>query len=337
MRWDHLGLADRSRTSARIVQCRCCGLVYVDPRLREAETSVAYEREDYGFVRSHLADAAVDGRSHADRVLDEIATFRRAGSLVDVGCATGDFLIAARARGWRASGVEVSADAVGVARARGLEVALGTLADAPLADASVDVITMLDVIEHLPDPLAELRRIRRILRPGGLIVVETPNWRSVYRRLLGKRWAALQPHLHILYFDRTTVTRALRAAGFQPLRETTEIVALASPEASRRGLGAAWPRAIIRDAIVRALFMRPPGRLDHLFLRIGPAARARDGSFKAIREARVGGDVGSSPRRPLSKLVRWLNWPADRLFLRLGMGEQLRIVARAEASAESGR
>ena len=329
---DELSLRERSRLRWTIVRCRTCALVYVNPRLGTRQASAIYEEKTYGFVRSQLADAFVDGKTHAMRLLDELESICPAGTLLDIGCATGDFLQTARERGWEARGVELSPSAAAVAERRGFDVAMGTLADARLPAGSFDVVTILDVIEHLTDPLAELREIYRVLRPGGLVVVETPNWNSIYRLLLRQRWAALQPRLHLLYFSRRTLSRMLERAGFDIMRSTTEIVALFSPEAAARGLGPALLRGIGRDLVARLLLASPSGPLDKLFLRIGPARRmdsAFGGSNGVIDSAEVtNGATAPVKRSRWTTLLRWLNRPTDCLFLKLGMGEQLRLYGR---------
>lgn len=329
---EELSLRQRSRLRWSVVQCRRCALVYVNPRLNSRSAGEIYQDETYGFVRSHLADGFVDGRPHAVRVLDELASLRAAGRLLDIGCGTGDLLVAARERGWETSGVELSPHAAAIARQRGLDVTVGTVGAARFPARSFDVVAILDVVEHLPDPLAELSEIYRLLRPGGLAVVETPNWNSIYRRLLRQRWAALQPRVHLLYFDRRTLSRLLERAGFEVVRARTEIVALVSPEAAARGLGPALLRGIARDVIVRWLLSRGPGRLERLFLRIGPARRvdASRGGFQGAGHS-PSSDTDTAAVIRTGKgiaLLRWLNWPTDRLFLKLGMGEQLRLYAR---------
>jgi SAM-dependent methyltransferase len=295
-------------------------------------TEDVYQGEAYGFIRSPRTDAFVDGTPHAVRILRELEANTLPGRLLDVGCATGDFLVAAQERGWAAQGVELSGHAAGVARRRRVDVRVGTLRNARFPDAAFDVVTMLDVIEHLNDPMAELRETRRVLRPGGIICVETPNWDSIYRRVLGRRWAALQPRLHLLYFDRTTLREALSRAGFQVVRSLTEIVALLSPEGLARGLGPSSARSLLRDLLLRQLLRLPSRRLDQFFLRIGPAARinAAAGSFKQLAASdAIPVQTSSSP--PSGRAVvalRTANAPLDRLFVKLGMGEQLRVHAR---------
>jgi SAM-dependent methyltransferase len=337
VRFDDVSLASRSRKTWMIVRCHRCGLVQVDPAEVDPRPATVYADDEYGFARSRLADELIDGRSHAARVLDELAPFLADGRLLDVGCGTGDFLIESRGRGWDVSGVEMSPDAVRVARGRGLAVTVGTLRDAQLPDAAFDCVVLLDVIEHLTDPLAEMREIRRVLRPGGIVVVETPNWRSLYRRLLRHRWAALQPRIHLLYFDESTLRRALVEACFEPLSASTEIVSLLSPEAARRGLGPRLALGMARDLIVRWRLRRPPSRLDRWLLEIGPAHRIdrAAGSYRAAAEATTlqPGEPSETTdtSRPswLTRLLRRVNGPVDRAVVRRGMGEQLRMLGRA--------
>lgn len=333
LRVDELTLGRRSSVSWPIVRCRACGLVRVDPQPVLDATRDIYEGDAYGFVRSSQADDfGGDGIPHAQRVLAELESPSRGGRLLDVGCATGDFLLAARERGWQPVGVELSGHAAAAGRRRGLDVRVGTLAEANFGPASFDAVTMLDVIEHLSDPLAELREVHRVLRPGGILCLETPNWDSVYRRLLRRRWAALQPRLHLLYFDRRTAAEMLRRAGFGPVVTRTEIVALFSPEGSTRGFGPALIRGLLRDAVVRVLLRLGPGPWDRFFLRIGPAAKANAaaGSFKLLASTdHVPNGRRGTPRSTTRVAVlRAINRPLDLLCLKLGMGEQLRIHAR---------
>lgn len=326
---DELSLRSRSRTRWRIVRCRNCGLVYVNPRARQ-DPEAGYTDDEYGFARSHLADLGTDGRPHALRVLDDLGR-EPPGRLLDVGCATGEFLLEARRRGWDTFGVEMSPYAAAVARRRGLDVRVGSLSDARLPPGGFDAVTLLDVIEHLRDPKAELREIHRLMKAGGRLIVETPNWRSIYRVLLRGRWAALQPRLHLLYFDAWTLGRLLQSSGFEVGSVRTEIVSLASAEASRRGLGLPWVKGVARDLVVRWRLGRPPGRIDDLLLRVGPAARVEKGrgSFKRMSMGAEDDAVDERGRQGTGAgaLLRAVNWPTDRLFTHLGRGEQLRVTA----------
>jgi 2-polyprenyl-3-methyl-5-hydroxy-6-metoxy-1,4-benzoquinol methylase len=119
--------------------------------------------------------------------------------LLDVGCGSGDFLARMRDRGWSVVGVEPDPVAAEGARQRGLDVHDGMLADAAFTDDSFDAIVLSHVIEHVHDPIALLRECGRALRPGGTLVLFTPNLTSVGHRRFGADWRGLEPprHLHI--------------------------------------------------------------------------------------------------------------------------------------------
>ena len=232
-----------------VVRCRQCDLVYLNPRLSATAVESAYtvvadqryldEREGrvHTFGRAldeleSVARALVAGES-ADRLvgvgveLDAVppagTTASQNGSvghgggrgrLLDVGCHIGVFLELAAARGWLAEGVEPSRWASELARARGLRVTRGTLRGAALPSAAFDVVTIWDVIEHFPDPVAELREVHRLLRPGGLVGITTMNVDSPVARLLGRRWPWLM-QMHLYYFSVRTLSAMLERCGFQ--------------------------------------------------------------------------------------------------------------------------
>ncbi len=138
------------------------------------------------------------------------------GQLLDVGCGAGHFLDEMRgARGWQVRGVEPSAGAAQAAQDRGLDVYPGDLAAAGFPDGAFDAVTLWDVVEHLHDPQAVLSEVRRILRPGGALVLRTPSVDSLDARVFGSYWAGLDSPRHIAVFSCRTLARLLAAAGFR--------------------------------------------------------------------------------------------------------------------------
>lgn len=141
--------------------------------------------------------------------------------LLEVGCASGAVLEAAAARGWSVQGVEYSADAADEARAHGVPVVLGGIADARLPDAAFDVVFLGDVLEHVPDPAATLREVARVLAPGGAFALRGPMaTNSLARRLglavmdaLGKRLFLREPPYHLWEFEPDTLTKLARVSG----------------------------------------------------------------------------------------------------------------------------
>ena len=134
------------------------------------------------------------------------------GKLLDVGAATGFFVALARERGFDARGVELSEYAASLGRQKGLDIETGTLAD---STGTYDAITMLDVIEHLPDPRADLKRAYALLRPGGVLVINTPDVGSLIARAFGLHWHLIVPPEHLYYFDRKNLCALLEETGFR--------------------------------------------------------------------------------------------------------------------------
>jgi len=209
----------------RIVRCGRCELVFVDGArdLQDLDHfyGATYFRGDdnavYGY-RDYTADPSIHLKnSEALLSVIEGAATLPGRVLLDVGCAHGFFLRAARARGWEPHGVDISADAVEYARRDlGLAVTRGNIDDSPLAPSSVDVVTLIGTIEHLTDPMRTLRSAARLLRSGGVLAVTTPD---IEGRLGYFSW---KPPEHLFYFSARTLSRLLDEAGFAVERRRIE-------------------------------------------------------------------------------------------------------------------
>lgn len=205
-----------------VARCSDCGLVYASPRpaaaaLKETVYDEGYFNAEKGFgLAGHFDRGGAEARRRAGELLAWVEKRAPAGGLLDVGCAGGFFLETAARRGWKASGIEISAAAAAHARNElGLDVAEGDFASADFRDASFDVITMFDVVEHLPSPVDDLKRAHSLLRHGGRLFLVTPNFDSLARRAHGAAWGLLEPEHHLFYFNRKTLRAAVEAAGFK--------------------------------------------------------------------------------------------------------------------------
>ena len=217
----------------RIARCSGCGLAYLNPRPAVAELPRLYGA-DY-FTRD-ISDAAEDlwrltpaeetaRVAVQSRRLDLIERFAlRRGRLLDVGCGPGYVLAQARARGWQVRGRELSEWACRYARERlGLDVRPGTIADETRDDGLYDVIALYHTLEHLPDPLPALERARALLRPGGRLVIEVPNYGGLDARMFGDRWEGLRLPYHLTHFEPATLRRLAERAGFRVLALETDL------------------------------------------------------------------------------------------------------------------
>ena len=248
----YAGLVDRADRTApgvwTLMRCGGCSSAYLDPRptpdtielaYREYYTHVAATASATGWFRRALANDyrrarwgyGEGPRIPGGRLIPRLAPLRGAlvdreirhlparpgGRLLDVGCGNGHFLAQIAALGWRAEGVDPDPAGVAAARAAGLRVRQGTLADFDDEHAGAfDVVTLSHVIEHLHEPRTELTRIRRLLRPGGLLWIATPNLEGLGHRRYGPAWVHLDPPRHLVLFTRDSLEELLRQTGFAP-------------------------------------------------------------------------------------------------------------------------
>jgi len=204
-----------------MVACRGCGAVYVGEDPAAIDFDALYGESYYtGGSDAVFADYVgqeAARRAHARRklaVLRHLAPrIPRAGRLLDIGCAAGFFLAEARAF-YDVQGVELSSWSSAYARERlGLPVHTGTLQDAKLPADDFDVVTLWDVIEHVPDPVPLLAEAARVLKPGGRLVLSTGDWGSAYAQSKGADWHLMTPPWHLTMFSRATLQRAAQRAG----------------------------------------------------------------------------------------------------------------------------
>lgn len=204
---------------ALIVRCGVCGLVR--QKTRPVAASALYDAAYYatdnpkGGYANYFLDADVNRRTFRRRLQALERRLGRKGRLLDVGCALGDFVLEAQAAGWDAEGVEVSAFAGTEAQKRGAKVRVGRLEEMRLPQATFDVITLYDTVEHVTDPIAMLRDVTRLLTPGGFVHLVTPNVGGLQAKLLGRHWYHYKPGEHLYYFAPDTLRDAVGRAGLR--------------------------------------------------------------------------------------------------------------------------
>lgn len=147
------------------------------------------------------------------------------GRLLEVGCGNGRQLERLGEAGWDVEGIDFDPNAVDRARELGLRVRVGELAAAEYPESAFDAIILSHVIEHVENPVGLLSECRRILKPGGQLVIATPNANALGHRWFGRAWLGLEPPRHLVVFTPRALTEAARAAGFEaPSVETKSIV-----------------------------------------------------------------------------------------------------------------
>ena len=213
-----------------IIRCGGCGLVYAEGR-KDAEFLKGLYDEGYydgrykGGYRGYAAQREEGVRKSASKieVLERFVPSK--GRVLDVGCATGLFLEAARQAGWEVQGVEHSPFASEEARHQGLDVFTGTLKDAAYPEGRFDAVTFWGVIGHVNDPSGNVREACRVLKPGGLLFIHTPNEEvfSEANKYKGAGW--YRAPLQLYFWSEPTLGELLRRSGFeriQNLRQRTE-------------------------------------------------------------------------------------------------------------------
>ena len=229
-----------------LVKCQQCGLVYQTPR--PADLSPYYEGDYMCFGGSSKPfkfqpltqrkrafqpnpDIEFYGSAYSyGEIVNAVVAGRHQGRLLDVGCGPGDFLYAAQQLGWEVVGVEPNPGAAQRAQARlsskpasvasvasqsNGTVVTGFLQAGMLPDASFDLVTLWHVIEHLDDPVQTMREAHRLLKPGGLCIVQTPRLGSLESALFGPVWSGLDSPRHLTIFSRATLFGVMQKAGFQ--------------------------------------------------------------------------------------------------------------------------
>jgi SAM-dependent methyltransferase len=243
-------------TGGDILRCASCGTHQVAPRPSSEELAKLYTADYYeGFIAGPgIAGGTTEVSSVLQERLVEIEHRVKKGRLLDVGCGFGFFVKYAVDRGWDASGLEVSAWAANEGRRlNNVVIHLAELEEAPFESESLDVIHSNHVFEHLLDPVSTMASARRLLRPGGLLVVEVPQELKyplsdrVFRGLHPELYRSAPPAVthHLTFFTVGGLRSAAQRAGFRVERVAT--VRHFRTDESRIPLGVAAKRLLYRS------------------------------------------------------------------------------------------
>lgn len=212
-------------------RCPRCGTLFTAILPLEAE------QEDYYDAYYH--EGSPRPPPFVDRQLDalvrQLEEWRLRNRWLDVGCGEGGLLRAASRAGWQVTGTEVAPRQVALLTEEGLDVRLGELADSDLESASFDVVTLVEVVEHVRDPGALIPAASRLLRPGGALYLSTPNGRGLAARVVGLRWSAVSPVEHLQLLSVRGLHTLLGDSGLSPLRVRTHGLNPSDIAASARG------------------------------------------------------------------------------------------------------
>ena len=223
----------------RIVQDPTYGYRHLDPIPGQEELQVFYESRYYHLIRKGVRTSELqrlmEGGAAAERerrwlraglhtdIVELLQKTAKGKRLLEIGCGTGDFLAFARENGFQVVGIEPSAEAVERAVANGLTVHATTLENfcgqsSPGETGKFDAVVMLNVLEHVPDPVTTLQQCRRLLNPEGVVVIRVPNdfseiQEAAKAQIQSREWWVAVPD-HINYFNLQSLCALLKGVGF---------------------------------------------------------------------------------------------------------------------------
>jgi 2-polyprenyl-3-methyl-5-hydroxy-6-metoxy-1,4-benzoquinol methylase len=207
------------KNKIKLYRCSSCGFIFVWPLLKEYLG--IYEEECFSGKNNDTGYADYEGdreimiqnfKAYLERI-NKIS--KGSGRLLDVGSATGHFMEIAKKQGWNVFGMEISDYAAGIGRRKGLEIKTGNFEDFDYPNASFDVVTFLDILEHFMNPELAIGKAARILKSGGILVINTPNTDSLLAKVFGKNWHLIAPPGHLSYFNRSNLEKILEKNGLK--------------------------------------------------------------------------------------------------------------------------
>ena len=183
------------------------------------EKAVLRTKYGYSHLRSKIPDWL--GKAAGLFLYKDSTPFNNKGKLLDIGCGGGKYLRSMKDLGWDVEGVEFNSGAVQTCRDMGLKVHQGELIDAPLEENAFDVVTARHVIEHIPNPSSFVVEIFRILKPGGIMILRTPNSMALGRSWFGTNWFANDVPRHLILFSPKNLELLAKKAGFNQFKSET--------------------------------------------------------------------------------------------------------------------
>jgi len=212
--WQFLYFTTGAYKDLSIYECKTCGLKAQFPRV---EQSMLYEADYYqGKAEYTYIDERETERFHKyvwDARLRNIQKFIPTGTFLDVGSSFGGFLRAAQKKGYKVQGVEISSYASLFAKDSGIPTVNCSLLETKFAPDSFDVITLIEVIEHLENPKLVFQELTRILKPGGLLLLQTANFEGWQAKDAGPSYHYYMPG-HLFYYSNSVLKKILTPLGF---------------------------------------------------------------------------------------------------------------------------
>lgn len=206
--------------SYRWLQCQHCGLVHLDPLPSGDILALAYPPTYHAYSRrkSKITQGLIDrlAKKTAQRYANYLPS---GGAVLDIGCASGELLSMIGELGdYRLFGVEYDPESAKIAESSGIHVWVGDVDNADIPKNTMDIVLMQHTLEHVFHPIDTLHQAYQVLKPGGKIFGELPNFDSWDRSLFGRYWGGGHAPRHLHHFTPRTLESALRSSGFSAVR-----------------------------------------------------------------------------------------------------------------------
>jgi 2-polyprenyl-3-methyl-5-hydroxy-6-metoxy-1,4-benzoquinol methylase len=236
-------------------KCRHCSLLFISPRPNRKEIDRYYPDEKYYAYSQTEQETQIQHKSKFKKLISSIreATLTKYytdrgglpfyfklkneilalfgkhrfgaappnlkfGSILDVGCGDGYFLLYLKDLGWKTVGVEINSYAAQKAKDKGLMVYNDDLLNVDFGGRTFDVVRLWSVLEHLHQPSLTIKKISQILKRGGFLIIQTPNFNSLARKIFRDRWSAFDAPRHLYCFNQRTLKKLLKKNDFEILK-----------------------------------------------------------------------------------------------------------------------
>ncbi len=193
---------------AYLCQCRNCDMVFTKRIPSKEELESYYSNYGTNHYRSKLTI------KRYNELLDVFEKNRKTNNILDIGCGVGFFLEEAKKKGWNVYGSEYGEKLVTICEEKGIKMHNGTIAEFT-SEVKFDIITSFEVIEHINDPISELKKVHKLLRPKGLFYCTTPNFNSVLRFYLKKDYNVISYPEHLSYYTPKTIHQLFKRNHFK--------------------------------------------------------------------------------------------------------------------------
>lgn len=219
-----------------VLKCRTCrsswrSNMYDQNQIIQIYCDEAYQKHPYfSYEKDEIENLMKERFKSYSRALDYLESVIGLGRLLDVGCGSGAFLSIAKRRGWSVDGIEIAPGLSKISeRNTNSEIVNCSFEEANMSQNHYDVVSFWDIIEHLVDPISALDKARTLLRPGGIVLLCTPNEQSLLARagwilyeLTGSYYnypaLALHPSAHTYFFSKSCLKRLLEESKFRVIR-----------------------------------------------------------------------------------------------------------------------